>query len=305
MNAANSTAGNPGSKLTVGFSPCPNDTFMFDAMVHHKIDTEGLLFDVIIDDVESLNQKVLSNEIDVSKSSFATFFRVTDTYLLLNAGAALGNGVGPLLIAKNEIRIPITIGTKSEIGNLKIAIPGKNTTANFLFSIFFPEAVNKVEMIFSEVEDAVLSGSVDAGVIIHENRFTYHDKGLKKICDLGELWENETGQPIPLGGIIVKKSLPSDIRKKLGRVMRKSVEYAFTHPESSYAFVKQHAQEMDEAIRKKHIALYVNNYSIDLGETGRRAVETLFSKAIETGMIASTQKNIFVNQVTKSLRYEL
>ena len=180
---------------------------------------------------------------------------------------------------------------------LTFAIPGKNTTANFLFNIFFPEAGTKTEMIFSKIEDAVLAGSVDAGVIIHENRFTYEDKGLKKICDLGELWEKETSQPIPLGGIAVKRNLPGETKQKLDRVMRKSIEFAFANPNSSNDYVKQYAQEMDKEVRRKHIELYVNKYSVNLGEKGRRAIETLFTKAKETGIINEMPENIFINQI--------
>jgi len=259
---------------------------MFDAMIHDKIDTEGLKFETIIEDVESLNQRAIRNELDISKISFAAFLNLTDTYQLLNSGAALGNGVGPLLITKNKMR--------SEIRDLKIAVPGKNTTANFLLNIFFPEAANQVDMIFSEIEDAVLSGAVDAGVIIHENRFTYEQKGLAKICDLGELWEKETKEPIPLGGIAVKKIIPVEIRLKLDRVMRKSVEFAFANPESSAGYVRQHAQEMNDEVRKKHIALYVNEYSINLGKKGKHAVESMFSKALDSGIISSAKENIFV-----------
>ncbi len=304
-------------KLTLGFSPCPNDTFMFDAMVHGKIDTEGLEFDVVMEDVETLNQHANKSKLDISKISFATFLNLTEKYQLLNSGSALGEGVGPLLICSSEfkvqssklllkdrIEIPVSkadiSNLKSQFADLKVAIPGKNTTANFLFSIFFPEAKNKVEMIFSEIEDAVLSGKADAGVIIHENRFTYEQKGLKKVCDLGELWEEETKQPIPLGGIAVRKNFPEEIKQKIDRVMRKSVEYAFAHPDSSYEYVKQHAQEMDESVRRKHIELYVNKYSVDLGEKGKQAIETLFSRAAETGLIHSIANAIFVEPITQA-----
>ena len=275
------------SVLSLGFSPCPNDTFMFDAMVNGKIDTEGLTFNVVMEDVETLNQQALRNELDISKISFAAYLNLTYQYQLLNSGSALGNGVGPLLISKSQI-------LKSKIQNLTTAGPGKNTTANFLFSIFFPEAKKKVEMIFSEIEDAVLTGKADAGVIIHENRFTYEQKRLKKICDLGELWEKETGQPIPLGGIIVKRNFNEDLKQKIDRVLRKSVEYAFANPDSSRDYVKQHAQEMDEEVRKKHIALYVNEYSIDLGEKGKLAIETLFQKAAQLKLVNQISKDIFV-----------
>jgi 1,4-dihydroxy-6-naphthoate synthase len=286
MESSNFKQKTSNKKLTLGFSPCPNDTFMFDAMVHHKIDTEGLQFEVVMLDVQTLNQKAFQKNIDITKLSYAAYMNVIDDYILLDSGSALGEGVGPLVISK-------TSNFKLQTSNT-IAIPGKNTTANFLFSIFFPEAKNKIEMVFSDIENAVLSGKADAGVIIHENRFTYKQKGLKKVCDLGELWENETKQPIPLGGIAVKRSLPVELQQKINRVMKRSVEYAFANPDSGYEYVKQYAQEMDEEVRKKHIALYVNQYSIHLGEKGRQAIETLFNKAVETGIVSNLRKDIFI-----------
>jgi 1,4-dihydroxy-6-naphthoate synthase len=258
--------------LSLGFSPCPNDTFMFDAMVNGKIDTEDLKFNVTLDDVETLNQKALKGELDITKLSYAVYPLVQDSYVLLNSGSALGFGVGPLFVSKE---IP---ESKSEIENWRIAVPGRHTTADFLFSIFYPQVKNKVDLIFSEIEDAILSGTVNAGVIIHENRFTYEQRGLKKIADLGELWEKETKQPIPLGGIVARRSLHVDVLQKINRVLKKSVEYAFANPESGNNYVKQHAQEMNEEVRKKHIALYVNQFSVDLGIKGRAAIETFFQK---------------------------
>lgn len=280
------------SKLTLGFSPCPNDTFMFDALVHGKIDTEGLSFEVVMEDVETLNQRAMNGELDVTKISFAAFTIATDKYVLLDSGCALGNGVGPILIS--NFQFPI-----SNLAKSNIAIPGIHTTANFLFSFFFPEATNRTEMFFSEIEDAVLSGKVDAGVIIHENRFTYEKKGLNKIADLGELWEQETKQPVPLGGIAVKRNLPAEVQQKLNRMMRRSVEYAMANPESSFEFVKQNAQEMEEEVRRKHIALYVNEYSVNLGEKGRKAMEVFFNKALQAGIINVLPESIFVNNIAE------
>jgi len=280
--------------LTLGFSPCPNDTFMFDAMVHHRIDTEGLQFTVVLDDVESLNQKAIAGEPDITKLSYAAYTSAIDNYILLNAGSALGEGVGPLLVSNKELST-----ADFSDSHLSVAIPGKNTTANFLFSISFPHAVNKKEMLFSEIESAVLSERVDAGVIIHENRFTYQQKGLKKICDLGELWEQNTGQPIPLGGIAVKRSLPHELQEKIDRVMKRSVEYAFANPHMSHDYVLQHAQEMSADVRKKHIDLYVNQYSVDLGIKGRQAISTLFEKAKASGILFPFRKDIFVRQVNE------
>jgi len=287
------------SIYTLGFSPCPNDTFMFDALVHHKIDTEGLDFKVVMADVETLNQKAGKGELDISKISFAAFTRMTEMYQLLNAGSALGQGVGPLVVTnqKSEGRSQQPAANLEIIpGNWKIAIPGKHTTANFLFSIFYPEVGNKTEMIFSEIENDVLTGKADAGVVIHESRFTYAQKGLIKICDLGELWEKETHQPIPLGGIGVKRNLPEEMKQRIDRVIKRSVEFAFANPESSALYVKENAQEMDEAVSKKHIETYVNDFSIDLGEAGRDAIHALFQKAKEAGLIHSIPSTIFVKQ---------
>lgn len=272
--------------ITLGFSPCPNDCFIFDAMLHGKIDTEGLEFRVFMEDVESLNQKAFQGELDVTKLSYHAYAHLTGNYQLLNAGSALGNNCGPLLISKSD-------GLKVS-SSTKIAIPGKYTTANFLLSLAYPEAMNKEEMVFSEIEDAVLTGKVDAGLIIHENRFTYESKGLKKIVDLGEYWETLAKAPIPLGGIVIKRAFPVELKTKFDRVLRKSVEFAFANPKSSLNFVKEHAQEMSEEVMYKHIELYVNNYSIDLGAEGKRAVKLLFDKAQEWEVINKIDEEIFL-----------
>lgn len=266
-------------KLTLGFSPCPNDTFIFDALVHHKIDTEGLEFDVVFADVEQLNVWALEGKLDITKLSFNAFTHCVHDYALLDSGSALGRNCGPLLIKK-----PTTTLTSES----KIAIPGKYTTANMLLSIAYPEYQNKVQMLFSEIENDVINGSVDVGLIIHENRFTYQEKGLEKVRDLGEFWEKETGLPIPLGGIVINRNLPFEIQKKFERVLRKSVEYAFENRESPSEFVIVHAQEMETEVIDAHINLYVNEFSISLGEVGRRAVEKVFEKS------AKNYKNIFL-----------
>ncbi len=282
-----------GAKLTLGFSPCPNDCFIFDAMIHGKIDTEGLTFEVIMEDVESLNKKAFSKSTDITKLSYHAFAFLANEYQLLDSGSALGSGCGPLLITKHLTPSPLSF-RREDGGEVKVAIPGKYTTANFLFSLAFPNMTNKVEMIFSEIEDAVLSGKADAGVIIHENRFTYEQKGLKKIIDLGECWENETGGPIPLGGIAMRRDHPDELKRKVNHIIRKSVEYAFANPKSSANFVREHAQEMSEDVRNRHIALYVNKFSINLGDEGRRAVKTLFNKAAEQGILKQTDQKIFL-----------
>ncbi len=255
-------------KFTLGFSPCPNDTFIFDALVNGKIDTEGLAFEPVLEDVQTLNQWALEGKLDISKISYGVLPLVLDRYDLLDAGGALGKGVGPLLIAKTPI-------AHSGIENSRIAIPGRHTTAHLLFSLAFPQALNKEFMVFSDIEQAALSGRADCGVIIHENRFTYRQKGLVKLLDLGEYWEERTGCPIPLGGILLRRGQEPGLQKKLDGLIRKSLEYAFSHYPELPEYVKRHAQEMDEQVMRQHIDLYVNDYSLSLGEEGRRAVQTL------------------------------
>jgi 1,4-dihydroxy-6-naphthoate synthase len=274
-------------KITLGFSTCPNDTFIFDSMVHHKIDTEGLDFEVVLGDVEELNQKALNGELDVTKISYNAYAKVSDRYVILDAGSALGYKNGPLLISKRKIYT-------DELKDVKIAIPGFNTTANLLLSVAFPEAKNKKEYLFSDIEEAVLSNETDAGLIIHENRFTYQKKGLKKIVDLGEYWEQETGLPIPLGGIVVSRALDKNLQEKINRVMKKSVAFAFENPREAYPYIKQYAQEMEEEVMYKHIELYVNNFTKDLGKDGKNAIRELYKKAISLGVLPKMNDQIFL-----------
>lgn len=280
-------------KLTLGFSPCPNDTFIFDAMIHHKIDTEGLDFEVFYDDVETLNHKAMRGELDITKLSYHAFAYVADKYVLLDAGSALGFGVGPMLICKDDPE-KLLSGLKSDSAKPRIGIPGKYTTANFLLGAAFPKATNKAELVFSDIEDAVLDGRIDIGLIIHENRFTYQNKGLKKIIDLGDYWEKETGCAIPLGGIVVNRRLPLDVQHKINRVIRRSVEFAFENPKSGIEFIRSHAQEMSEEVMYKHIGLYVNKYSVDLGTEGKKAIRLLFDKALENHIIPEVKEEIFL-----------
>jgi 1,4-dihydroxy-6-naphthoate synthase len=260
--------------LTLGFSTCPNDTFIFDAMVNGRIDTEGLNFDAHLADVEELNQMAFSSVLDITKVSYHAFAYLSGEYQLLTSGSALGFNNGPLLISRHKIY-------PDEVDNLKVAIPGKYTTANLLLSIAYPNLREKKEYLFSDIEEAVLSGEADAGVIIHESRFTYASRGLRKIMDLGEYWDRETGLPIPLGGIIVKRSLPEELRKKINRVLRRSVEYALLHPGESLPYVKKYAQTMSEEVMRNHIQLYVNEFSADIGTKGREAITALYDKSIE------------------------
>jgi 1,4-dihydroxy-6-naphthoate synthase len=276
-------------KLTLGFSPCPNDCFIFDAIVNRRIDLEGLDFGVRMDDVESLNKAAFAGDIDVTKLSYHAYAHCNREYVLLNAGSALGRNCGPLLISKRRID-PEEVAA----GHLSIAIPGRFTTANFLLGLAFPNAERRTELVFSAIERALLEGQHDAGLIIHENRFTYEAKGLKKIIDLGEFWEGQTGLPIPLGGIVVKRSIPEPVKTRVDRVLARSVMFAFANRAASLPFIRDHAQEMSEDVMYRHIDLYVNDYSVDLGAEGRRAVETLFERAKAAGIIPAWTDNLFL-----------
>jgi 1,4-dihydroxy-6-naphthoate synthase len=257
-------------KLTLGISPCPNDTFIFDALVNGALDTGELRLEVVHEDVETLNEWALQGKLDVSKISYGVLPAIAHRYVVLGAGGALGHGVGPLLVAR-----PGLGAFRPE--EARVAIPGRHTTAHLLFSLAYPEADRKEFMVFSAIEEAVLSGRADAGVIIHEGRFTYAAKGLVKVLDLGEHWEERTRAPVPLGGIVARRTLPAPVRRELDRLVRASAERALASRPTLSAYVKRHAQEMDEAVMRRHIDLYVNAHSVDLGESGRRAVETLLA----------------------------
>ncbi|MCC6461497.1 MAG: 1,4-dihydroxy-6-naphthoate synthase [Saprospiraceae bacterium] len=274
--------------LSLGFSPCPNDTFIFDAMLHGKIDTEGLRFEPVIADVEALNQRAFAGNIDITKLSYHAFAYLTHRYALLDAGSALGNNCGPLLVAREPL-------DAAAIDKGPIAIPGKMTTANFLLSLACPAAQNKVETLFSDIEEAVLRGEVAAGLIIHENRFTYAQKGLVKLMDLGEYWERSTGLPIPLGGIVLRRDLEADLQRAVNRVMRRSVEYAFAQPEAVLPFVRAHAQSMEDAVMQAHIGLYVTDFTADLGPRGREAVAQMFRIARAKQIIPDYNTDFFIN----------
>ena len=275
--------------LSLGFSPCPNDCFMFDAIVNQRIDLEGLSFTPHLADVEALNRETFAGTADVTKLSYHAYAYCRRDYALLDSGSALGRNCGPLLISLRQIS-----ADEVRKGNLRIAIPGVYTTANFLLGLAFPDARDRTPLVFSEIEGAVLEGRFDAGVIIHENRFTYESKGLHKIVDLGEFWEGATGTPIPLGAIAVRRSLPDAVKQSVNRVVRRSVEYAFAHREASLPYVRAHAQEMSEEVMYKHIDLYVNHYSVDLGPDGRQAVTTLFDKAAALELVPSSSEPLFV-----------
>jgi 1,4-dihydroxy-6-naphthoate synthase len=271
---------------TIGFSPCPNDTFIFDAMIHNRLQGNENWATHLLD-VEALNKNAAEGMYDVTKMSFAAYSLVADKYQILNSGSALGRGCGPLIISKS----PLTL---EELKDKTIAIPGARTTANLLMSIFVPECKSKLEMVFSDIEDAVLSGRCDAGLIIHENRFTYEQKGLFKVADLGELWENKTGLPIPLGCIAVKRSLPEEEKHHIDTLIRQSVEFAFANPEASKDYIAQHAQEMNSEVQQQHIDLYVNEFSVTLGQDGKKAIETLFNEGFKAGIIPEISEPIFI-----------
>jgi 1,4-dihydroxy-6-naphthoate synthase len=279
------------NSLTLGFSPCPNDTFIFDALVNKKLNTGNLQFNIVLEDVQTLNEWAIAGKLDISKISYGVLPLAWPKYVLLSAGGALGKGVGPLLVAREQLAIG---NWQSTIQEQRVAIPGENTTAHMLFSLAYPKAKNKKFMIFSAIEEAVLSGKVDAGVIIHENRFTYQQKGLKKITDLGEYWEEQTKSPIPLGGIVIKRTIPFEVKQQINFFIKKSVEYAFEHYPLITDYVKQHSQEMEESVMRQHIDLYVNNYSIDLGAAGKKAVLKMMNVYDSIHRTNTATENIFI-----------
>jgi len=252
--------------FTLGFSPCPNDTFIFDALVNKKINTGDFHFNVRLEDVETLNNLAKEKALDFTKISYGVFPLIVKDYKVMNSGSALGKGVGPLLISQKPVEF-------NEVEKYIIAIPGENTTAHLLFSLAFPNAKNKVFKRYDEIEKSVLESENVLGVIIHENRFTYMEKGLHKIVDLGNFWEEKTLLPIPLGGIVGRRNMDEKILMKVDALIKESMEYAFENYPLITDYVKQHSQEMEPEVMKKHIDLYVNNYSINLGKEGRNAIQ--------------------------------
>ena len=274
-------------KLTLGFSPCPNDTFIFEALVNGRVDTEGVLFDWFLADVEELNRRAIEGSVDVTKMSFHAYAVAAANYLILDSGSALGHNNGPLVVSRRKMYA-------DELDDALIAIPGKYTTANLLFSIFWPRASRKREYIFSDIPEAVMSGEVDAGLIIHETRFTYLSLGLKKVADTGEYWEKTTGMPVPLGGIVVRRSVNEDIAAKVSRSIRRSIEYAWADQSASVDFIRRNAREIDSAVTREHISLYVNDFSLSLGQEGKAAIERLYSVAHEHKIIGAMPERIFL-----------
>lgn len=280
-------------KFTLGFSPCPNDTFIFDALVNKKIDAGDIEFDVVLEDVQTLNRWAIEGKLDISKISYGVLPLALPEYKMLHSGGALGKGVGPLLIAANPIDIN---ATGFNINGYTIAIPGENTTAHMLFSLAFPDAANKTFKVFHEIESFLLStaGQRTLGVIIHENRFTYQQKGLHKLIDLGDYWEKRTGYPIPLGGIAVRKNIPADLQQSIDHLIRQSIQYAYKKYPDLPEYVKLHSQEMEETVMRQHIDLYVNNFSVDLGEAGKKAVNEFLKIHARNNQASPIKQDVFI-----------
>lgn len=274
-------------RITLGYSPCPNDTFIFYPMVHGLIDSSGFSFVERLEDVETLNRLALEGELHITKISYHLLGFIRRDYCLLRSGGALGRGCGPLVVSRKYAGM-------GAIKGKRIAVPGRYTTAYLLLRLFDPELDNIVFLPFHEIMGAVTRGDVDAGVIIHESRFTYPDFGLTKLLDLGDWWEKETGHPIPLGGIVAKRSLGGETIAALDRMLRASVEYAFAHPGVANAYIRAHSQEMSDEVCAAHIGLYVNSFSLDLGSDGEAAVMTLLSRAEAAGLVPTSLEQVFL-----------
>ncbi len=276
--------------LILSISPCPNDTYIFDALLNDRIEKYNYKFISHIADVEELNKAAKDGLPDITKISFFAYFQVADKYQILNAGSALGKNCGPLLVSKRKIY-------PDEIPYCKIAIPGKNTTAFLLLNILFPELRSTeffYEFLFSDIEDVVQSEECDVGLVIHETRFTYKKKGLKLISDLGILWENKYNLPLPLGGIAVKRNLKESVKKDIDKIVFSSIDFAFKNPAKSYDFVKRHSTNKDDDVISQHIELYVNNYSLKLGEEGKNAILKLYEESQKAGFVDTIQNDIFI-----------
>ncbi|MBE0426099.1 MAG: 1,4-dihydroxy-6-naphthoate synthase [Nitrospirae bacterium] len=272
--------------LSLGYSPCPNDTFIFYALVHQKVCIEGFSLRERLEDVETLNQLASQGQLDITKISFHAFAHLRDQYTLLRSGGALGKGCGPLLVARQG-------HTSIDLRRQRVAIPGELTTAFLLLRLYDPSVQNIVIMPFHQILRSVQQGRTEIGLIIHESRFTYQHFGLQKILDLGNWWEQLTGYPIPLGGIIMKRRFTKELSYLMEDKIRQSIRYAQMHSEEPQAYISMHAQEMEESVIRQHIDLYVNEYSLDIGPEGEQAIRFLYSEAEKKGLIPCSRYDIF------------
>ena len=273
-------------QLSLGYSPCPNDTFIFYGLIHGKVPCSKVKFIEQLEDVETLNQLALKNQLDLTKISYHAFGHLRENYVLLRSGGALGRGCGPLIIAKQNTSM-------AKLRGKKIAIPGQLTTANLLLQLYSDGYEDVLILPFDKIMAAVEQGRADAGVIIHESRFTYQQYGLQQILDLGQWWEEESSYPIPLGGILAKRTLGASLINDIDSALRQSIEYAYAHPQEPQDYIRQHAQELDDKVVQNHIELYVNNFSLDLGDEGIQAVNSLLCRAEERGIIPPCESPLF------------
>ncbi len=271
--------------LSLGYSPCPNDTFIFCAMIQGRIPDAPRCREVL-EDIETLNSLAWERRLDLTKISFHAFGHLRDHYVLLRSGGALGRGCGPLVISREPL-------TPDRLKGRKVALPGRLTTAALLMRLFDPSLDQLVYLPFHEIMPACQRGDVDAGVIIHESRFTYAEYGLSQVIDLGAWWEEETGHPIPLGGILARRDLGGAMHDRLNRSIRSSIEYAFAHPDKVKPYIRRHAQEMDESVMQQHIELYVNPYSMQYGDDGEAAIRDLFDRAERAGIVPKSKRSMF------------
>ncbi len=287
----------PARPLRLGFSPCPNDCYVFDALVHGRV-TTPLRFEAVLDDVEALNQAALAGRLDVAKVSYHAFGRLAADWWMLRSGGALGHGVGPLLVARpaafTDAGPDATATAARALIGRRVAVPGGLTTAKLLLRLFVPEGVEEVELRYDRIMPAVAAGDVDAGLIIHESRFTFADHGLRSLADLGAWWETRTGRLLPLGGIAVRRSLGAAVATEVQRGVTASVRAAFADPAASEAYVARHAQELSPAVRRAHIDLYVNRWSLDVESEGEAAVRHLLAEAHDIGLVPAPPDDLFV-----------
>ena len=275
-----------GAPLSLGYSPCPNDTYIFCALVHGKLGDQAPAFREVLEDIETLNNMASRAELDVVKISFHALGHLAEQYCLLHSGGALGRGCGPLVVASAAL-------DAGALHAKRVAIPGRMTTAALLVRLFAPQLQHLIAMPFHRIMEAVQQGEVDAGVIIHESRFTYSEYGLHKVVDLGQWWESTTGHPIPLGGIAARRDLGPELVARIDDSLRASVSYAHEHPAEVREYVARHAQEMDPEVMASHIALYVNDHTLDYGRDGEAAIVDLMTRASRAGIVPETSEQLF------------